>query len=80
MINGFCSNKFYLLKRVFLLQYLFFFNTSTATYDYSRSNGEFTTIQMQLSEKPKIFCCFFTAFLESALNFEHFEKQMSLLA
>ena len=28
---------------------------------------------MQLSKKPKTFCCFFIVFLESTLNFEHFE-------
>ena len=31
-------------------------------------------IQMQLSEKPKTFSQIFTAFLESTLNFKHFEK------
>ena len=31
-------------------------------------------IQMQLSEKRKTFCQIFTAFLESTLNFKHFEK------
>ena len=35
---------------------------------------------MQLSEKPEIFSPFFIAFLKSALNFEHFEKKMSLIA
>ena len=35
---------------------------------------------MQLSEKPKIFSRFFIAFLESALNLEHIEKKMSLIA
>ena len=30
---------------------------------------------MQLCQKPKAFCCFFIAFLESTLNFEHFEKK-----
>ena len=36
---------------------------------------------MQLSKKPKIFCCVFLAFLESTLNFEKkcFEKKMSLI-
>ena len=29
---------------------------------------------MQLSEKLETFSAFFIAFLESALNFEHFEK------
>ena len=52
-------------------------NTWTANYEYSRSNRENLplTIQMQLFEKPKIFCCIFIAFLESTLNFEHFEKK-----
>ena len=33
-----------------------------------------------LSEKQKIFSEFFSVFLESALNFEHFQKKMSLIA
>ena len=57
----------------------------TANYEYSRSNRENLPlpIQMQLSEKPKTFCQFFIAFLESSLNFEHFEKEkkkVSLIA
>ena len=32
-------------------------------------------IQMQLSEKQKTFSEFFSAFLESSLNFEHFQKK-----
>ena len=41
-----------------------------------RSNRENLplSIQMLLSEKRKTFCCISTAFLESTLNFEHFEK------
>ena len=35
---------------------------------------------MQLSEKLKTFSKFFIACFESALNFEHFEKKMSLRA
>ena len=35
---------------------------------------------MQLSQKLEIFSPFFIAFLESALNFEHFEKKMNLIA
>ena len=35
---------------------------------------------MQLSEKLEIFSQFFIEFLESALNFEHFEKKLSLIA
>ena len=32
-------------------------------------------IQILLSEKPKIFSEFFSAFLKSTLNFEHFQKK-----
>ena len=38
------------------------------------------TIQMHLSQKEKIFSEFFSAFSESALNFEHFQKKMTLIA
>ena len=57
-------------------------NTLTANYEYSRSNRDhlLLPIQMQLSEKPKAFSQFVIEFLESTLNFEHFEKTMSLIA
>ena len=57
-------------------------NTLTASYEYSRSNSENLPlpIQTQLSEKPKSFFGIFIAFLESRLNFEDFEKKMSLIA
>ena len=32
-------------------------------------------IQMQLSQKQKTFAEFFSAFLKSILNFEHFQKK-----
>ena len=35
---------------------------------------------MHLSQKQKIFSEFFSAFFESALNFEHFQKKMTLIA
>ena len=38
------------------------------------------TIQMHLSQKQKIFSKFFSAFFESALNFEHFQQKMTLIA
>ena len=38
------------------------------------------TIQMHLSQKQKIFSQFFSAFSESALNFEHFQEKMTLIA
>ena len=34
---------------------------------------------MQLSKKLKSFSQFFIAFFESKLNFDHFEKKMSLI-
>ena len=37
------------------------------------------TIQMHLSQKQKIFADFFSAFFKSALNFEHFQKKMTLI-
>ena len=38
------------------------------------------TIQMHLSQKQKIVAQFFAEFFESALNFEHFQKKMTLIA
>ena len=38
------------------------------------------TIQMHLSQKQKIFSKLFSAFFESALNSEHFQKKMTLIA
>ena len=38
------------------------------------------TIQMHLSQKQKIFSEFFSAFFESALNFEHFQQKMTVIA
>ena len=38
------------------------------------------TIQMHLSRKQKSFSEFFSAFFESALNFEYFQKKMTLIA
>ena len=37
------------------------------------------TIQMHLCKKQKIFSEFFSAFFESALNFEHFQKKRMFL-
>ena len=37
-------------------------------------------IQMHLSQKEKIFSQFFCAFFESALNFKHLQKKMTLIA
>ena len=38
------------------------------------------TIQMHLSQKQKFFSEFFSGFFKSALNFEHFQKKMTLIA
>ena len=38
------------------------------------------TIQMHLSQKQIIFTEFFSSFFEAALNFEHFQKKMNLIA
>ena len=38
------------------------------------------TIQIHLSQKQKIFSQFLSAFLKSALNSEHFQKKMTLIA
>ena len=37
------------------------------------------TTQIHLSQKQKIFSEFFSAFSESALNLEHFQKKMTLI-
>ena len=57
-------------------------NTLATNNKYSRNNRENLSlpIQMQLSEKWKTFSQYFIAFLESKLNFEHFEKKISLIA
>ena len=54
-----------------------FFNTLTVDGKYSvisRDNW-MQTIQMHLSLKQKIFSEFFSAFFESALIYEHFQKR-----
>ena len=38
------------------------------------------TIKMHLSQKEKLFSEFFSAFFKSPLNFEHFQKKMTLIA
>ena len=51
-------------------------NMLTAQYKCSCSNRENLPlpIQMESSKKLKTICQSFIAFLESTLNFEHFEK------
>ena len=59
-----------------------FFNTLTADDKYSLISRDnwMQTIQMHLPQKKNIFPPFFSAFLKSALNFEHFQKKMTLIA
>ena len=58
------------------------FITLTANYKYFHRDRESLAlpIQMQLSEKQNSFYQFFIAFLECTLNFELFEKKVSLRA
>ena len=59
-----------------------FLNTLTADDKYSliSSDNWTQTIQMHLSQKQNIFSEFFSAFFESALNFERFQKKVTLIA
>ena len=54
-----------------------FRNSLSADGKYSLVNRDNLTqpIQMQLSRKQKTFSEFFSAFLKSSLNFEHFQKK-----
>ena len=59
-----------------------FLNTLTADDRYSliSKNKWMQTIQMHLSQKPKIFSELFWTFFEFVLNLEHFQKKMTLIA
>ena len=59
-----------------------FLNTLTANDKYSLISKDkwMQTIQMHFSEEQKIFSEIFSVFFESALNFEHFQKKMTLIA
>ena len=57
-------------------------NILTADEKYAVLNRDNLTIpiQMQLSQKKKTtFSIFFAAYLKSRLNFEHFEKETTLI-
>ena len=58
-----------------------FVNILTADHQYFLLNRENLRqlIQMQLSQIQKIFPQFFSAILKSKLNFEHFQKQRTLI-
>ena len=59
-----------------------FLNTLTADDKDSLISKEksMQTIKMHLSQKRNIFSGVFSASFESALNFEHFQKKMTLIA
>ena len=57
-----------------------FLYTLTADDKYSLISRDnwMETIQMHLSQTQNVFSQFFSAIFESALNFEHFQKKMTL--
>ena len=59
-----------------------FLSTLTDDDKYSLPDGDNLTqpIQILLSQKQKTFFEFFSAFLKSTLNFEHFQKKINLIA
>ena len=59
-----------------------FLDTLTDNDKYSLNSKDkgIQTIQMHLSQKQNLFFQFFSAFFESALNFEYFQKKMTLIA
>ena len=63
----------------FFSRFLNIFTTGDNYSLVSRDNW-MQTIQMHLCQKQKVFSQFFAAFFEFALNFEHFQKKMTLIA
>ena len=59
-----------------------FLNTLTADDKYSLSSRDkwMQTIQFHLSQKQTFLLDFFSEFFESSLNFQHFQKKMTLIA
>ena len=58
-----------------------FVNILTTDDKYSLFNRDNLRrpIQMQLSQRQKTFSGFIAAFLKARLNFEHFQKKMTLI-
>ena len=54
--------------------------TSNDKYSLISKDKWMQTIHMHLSQKENTFSQLFSAFLESSLNFEHFQKKMTLIA
>ena len=66
---------------MFCCEYYEVLNTFTPNQVYLRSNRDRLPVppQMQLSEKPKTFCCFLLQFWNlPTLNLQHFHKKISL--
>ena len=59
-----------------------FLNTFTADDKYSLISRDkwMETNQMHLSQEPKLLSQFFSVLFQSALNVEHFQKKMTLIA
>ena len=59
-----------------------FLNTLIANDKYSVISRDkwMQTIQMHFSQKQNTFYQFYSAFFESALNFKHFQKKITLIA
>ena len=59
-----------------------FFNTLTANDNYSLNSKDkwMQNIQMNFSQKQKIFSKFLSAVFESALNFQYFQTKTTLRA
>ena len=59
-----------------------FLNTLTDDGKYSLlyNDNLLQPIQILLSQKQKTFSQFFSPFLKSTLNFEHFQKKINLIA
>ena len=68
-----CKKSLLVIRKISRL----FPNTLSADGKYSLVNRDNLTqpIQMQLSRKQKTFSEFFSAFLKSSLNFEHFQEK-----
>ena len=69
------------LTQVFSCEHCEVFNAFTPNHVYLRSNKErlLVPLQMQLSEKPKTFCCFLLHFWNlPTLNLQHFHIETVL--
>ena len=69
------SWKTYLLVTSEILGLIFDILTVDNKYSCYKNEKSQQVIQMQLSKKTKDFLSFFIAFLKSASNFQHFEKE-----